>query len=99
MLNQYMVEISLPGMLTREFTNLIPAQRARVNELIQAGSIQSYMLSIDRSRLWVVMNARSESQVSQLLDSFPIMTHCEALVHELMFHDMATHQLPKMSMN
>lgn len=99
MLNQYMVEIELPGVMTQKFMSLIPAQRARVNELMMAGDLRSYTLALDRSRLWVVVNARSEATVQTVLDSFPIMPYCEARVHELLFHDMATHELPRMSLN
>ena len=45
------------------------------------------------------MVAENEDDVTEILDSFPIMPYAEADVHELMFHDMATHELPRLSLN
>ena len=98
-MNQYMVEILLPQPLTRDFMSLVPAQRAIVNKLVHEGTIRSYTLTMDRSRLWVVMVAEDEDDVTEILDGFPIMPYAEADVHELMFHDMATHELPRLSLN
>ena len=96
---QYMVEIALPAIFTAEFASLIPAQRARINHLLIQGDIRSYTLSLDRSRLWVVMSGRDEEHIEAILDTFPIMEHCVATIHELMFHDMATHEAPRISLN
>ena len=94
-----MVEIELPGVFTAEFASLIPAQRARINMLIHDGNIKSYTLALDRSRLWVVMVGDDESKIEHILDSFPIMPYCQANIHELMFHDSAVHEMPRISLN
>lgn len=39
MVNQYLVELDLPRVLTPDFANLIPAQRATVNRLLHNGDI------------------------------------------------------------
>ncbi|RMG74179.1 MAG: hypothetical protein D6722_02785 [Bacteroidetes bacterium] len=94
-----MAEIVLPEEMTQAFTNLIPDQRARINLLMQEGTIRSYSLALDRRMLWVVLIAATEWEVEGILESFPIMPHCEAHIHELMFHDMVTHELPRISLN
>lgn len=98
-MNQYMVEIFLPHTLTQEFMSLIPAQRAVVNRLVHEGTIRSYTLALNRSRLWVVMTAKDQEEVNSILDEFPIMPHSESESYELMFHDMASHELPRLSLN
>ena len=98
-MNQYMVEIFLPHTLTQEFMSLIPAQRAIVNRLVHSGTIRSYSLSLNRSRLWVVLTAKETEEVHVILDEFPIMPYSEAEIHELMFHDVASHELPRLSLN
>ncbi|MEM9986761.1 MAG: muconolactone Delta-isomerase family protein [Bacteroidota bacterium] len=98
-MNQYMVEIILPGEFTQDFAQLIPAQRARINELFGEGSIRSYSLAMDRSLLWVIFVAESTDEVEGFLDSFPIIDYCSHSTHELMFHDMATNELPRISLN
>lgn len=99
MVNQYLVELDLPRVLTPDFANLIPAQRATVNRLLHNGDIRSYSLALDRSKLWVVMVGKTQDHVEELLDSFPIIDFCETSINELLFHDMAIHELPRMSMN
>lgn len=98
-LNQYMAAISLPQEIDQEFMNLIPAQRARINLLMQEGTIRAYSLALDRSLLWVVVIGASVWEIEGILNSFPIMPYCEVSIHELMFHDMVTHELPRISLN
>ena len=98
-MNQYMIEISLPEQVTQEFVRLIPDQRAQVNRLFEEGSIRCYSLSLDRAQLWAVMIAPSVQDIEEILDTFPIMPYCTFHVHELMFHDMATQELPRISLN
>ena len=98
-MNQYMVEIRLPRQFSQEFMRLIPAQRACVNKLFEEGSIRCYSLAMDRSLLWVVMVAGSPQDVEDVLETFPVMPYCTFDISELMFHDMASHELPRISMN
>ncbi len=98
-MNQFMAEIYLPHVIPQDLINLIPAQRAQVNKLFEDGSLRSYSLSSDRSRLWVIMVAESQHQAYDILDIMPIMPYCNADVYQLMFNDMATHELPRLSLN
>ncbi len=98
-MNQYMVEIDLPALMTQQFMSLIPAQRTLVNELMSDGKIDSYTLSLDRRRLWVIFLAETELEVSDTLDSFPIMPYCDYQISELMFHNTMTRELPVISLN
>ncbi|MEM6347476.1 MAG: muconolactone Delta-isomerase family protein [Bacteroidota bacterium] len=98
-MNQYMVEIDLPALMTQQFMSLIPAQRTLVNELMSEGKIDSYTLSLDRSRLWVIFLAETELEVSDTLDNFPIMPYCDYEISELMFHNTMTRELPVISLN
>ena len=58
-----MVEFELPEELSDDFLALIPEQREVVDRLMTQGKIRSYALSLDRSVLWVVMEAVSEFEV------------------------------------
>lgn len=98
-MNQYMVEIDLPTLMTQQFMSLIPTQRSMVNELMSDGKIDSYTLSLDRRRLWVIFLADTDLEVSGLLESFPIYTYCEFEISELMFHNTMTRELPVISLN
>lgn len=98
-MNQYMAEVFLPHVIPQDLINLIPAQRAQVNKLFEDGSLKSYSLAWDRSRLWVVVVAESEHKAFEILDTMPVMPYCNAEVYQLMFNDMATHELPRLSLN
>jgi hypothetical protein len=94
-----MIDIELPGTITDEFASLIPFQRARVNLLMFEGKISSYSLSMDRSRLWVVVNAASEDDAYSIIASFPIFHFVQFKLHELMFHNGVRLLDPQFSLN
>lgn len=98
-MSQYMVDIQLPGTVTDEFASLIPFQRARVNMLMFEGKISSYSLSMDRSRLWVVVNAASADDAYSIIASFPIFHFVQFKMHELMFHNGVRLLDPQFSLN
>lgn len=97
--NQYLAEIYLPEVFSGDFMALIPAQRAKINELLMEGTIRSYSLDMNRSKVWVVLIAETEAMARELLGEFPVMPYCSFDLFELMFHDMATHELPRISLN
>jgi hypothetical protein len=94
---QYMVEFDLPE-FTEEFMQLIPAQRERINELLEEGVILSYSLSLDRARLWVLLNAKNKAAVRGVLSSFPLIDFMVPNIYELMFTNSAT-VMPSFSLN
>ena len=65
-MNQYMIDIDLPSTPTEEFIELIPSQRAHVNTLMAESKIVSYSLSMDRSRLWVIVNAETSEAAREV---------------------------------
>ena len=93
-----MVEFDLPE-LTTEFAALIPAQRLAVGLLMSAGTITTYTLSADRSRLWVTFVASNEAEVRTALSKFPILPHTKWRISAAMFSEMALVGVSRMSMN
>lgn len=90
----YMVEFTLPELLTEEFVQLIPEQRRKTDELLADGVIKSYSLALDRSRLWVIMTADSEFDALHVLLDLPLTHHMTPEISELAFHnseEMALH--------
>jgi hypothetical protein len=98
-MGNYMVEISLPEELGPEFINLIPLQRALINNLLKKGVIVNYSLSLDRGKLWVVVAARSVPQVKTIIGSFPIIGFIKYSVHELLFHEGTLNAVPHLWLN
>lgn len=85
----FMVEFDLPENLTEEFLALIPKQRYVINTMLVEGSIKSYSLSIDRSKLWAVMLAESEFDVMENIAQMPLSNYMIPRISELMFHNAA----------
>lgn len=89
MKHTYMIEFELPEVMTEEFMALIPQQRYVINQMLAEGTIKSYSLSMDRSRLWVVMSAVSEFEAMEMVDTFPLRDFMTPHFCELMFHNTA----------
>jgi hypothetical protein len=98
-MNQYMIDIDLPIPPTEEFVELIPHQRAHVNALMGEGKISSYSLSMDRSRLWVIVNAETAEDARAIIASFPAIAFIKFRMHELAFHNSVRFLRPQFSLN
>ena len=62
---QYMVDFSMPEVLTDDFMQLTPYQRDAVNRLFSEGKLTNYALSLENSKLWAVFKASSEMEVME----------------------------------
>jgi muconolactone delta-isomerase len=98
-MSQYMVEIQLPATMTEEYTEKIPAQRKKINELMEQGRLMSYALSEDRIKLWCVVRAESEFEVMSLISEFPLIDFMEPTICKLMFNNVVALRLPMFSLN
>lgn len=98
-MNQYMVTFELPIPFTTDFIELIPEQRDVINTLLAEQKIQSYSLSMNRDKLWCMVNASSKYEVINIVNTFPLIDYMPYEVAELMFHNVATIQIPAFSLN
>ena len=89
MKKKFMIEFELPEELTEEFMALIPEQRQVVNQMMSDGMLKSYSLAMDRSVLWVIVEANSEFEVMELIAQMPLSDHMHPYISELMFHNEA----------
>jgi muconolactone delta-isomerase len=96
---QYMIDIVLPAEPKAEFFALIPQQRSHIEKLLEQGVVLGYSLSLDRSRLWIVMNASNERDAVEILSAFPMFEYFEPTIYPLMFHNTSLTSLIKVSMN
>lgn len=93
-----MVEFTIPEPLTDELLDLIPDQQEVVDQLFASGKLLSYSLSLDRTKLWALMLADSESELLGIIDSLPMTAMMDYDYSELMFHN-SVHLIPAMSLN
>lgn len=95
---QYMVEFKVPDPITQEIISLIPDQREVVENLFAAGKLAIYSLAEDRSMLWAIFVASSESELITLIDKLPLSSYMDYDYHHLMFHQ-SVQLLPALSLN
>jgi len=98
-MNQYMVDIDLPEDVTEEFVALIPEQRAQINDLMASGTVISYTLSLDRTKVWAIINANNTAEVQEILEAMPMVDFMASTIYELAFHNVAGSGLPAISLN
>lgn len=94
-----MIEVKLPAVFTQEFLELIPQQIAAVNDLMRDGSISSYTLNMDRSKLWTVVNAETEYAAESIIQTMPLYKFYKYNIHELMFNNVNSFVFPALSLN
>ncbi len=98
-MTQFFVDFDLPETFSSEFVRLIPAQRRKVNELLNDGVILSYALSADRTKVWATINARSGQEVDAILEQLPLSPYMVATIHLLEFYNATGNGLPAISLN
>ena len=97
-MKQYMVEFDVPIPLTESFLDLIPAQREALDIYFSEGKLLSYTVASDRSRVWAVFIAESESELLTYIDDLPMTAYMDYDYSELMFYN-TVHLMPAMSLN
>ena len=96
---QFMIDIQIPTNPDQEFFELIPLQRTHIDKLLEQGTITGYSLSLDRSRLWITLNARTEREAVEILTAFPMFKYFEPTIYPLMFHNSSLMSILKVSLN
>src|SRR5690242_4975262 len=99
MKNSFFIHIILPDYFTAGFYELVPKQRILINDLLEKRIILNYSLDMERKNVWVFMEAKNQEEVSEILNTFPIIKHVSFSIHELAFYDTAPVSLPDLMLN
>lgn len=95
----YMADVQLPDYLDEDFLSMIPHQRMVVNRMMEKGTISTYALAMDRSRIWITINAQSERQVKDILQKMPLYRYMSIMTYELAFSETPSMAVPQPSLN
>ena len=98
LLVQYMVEFDIPQPLAEELLDMVPDQRDSLDQLFSSGKLLSYTVAADKSKVWAVMMAESESELLSYIDELPMTPYMDYDYYELMFYN-TVHFMPAMSLN
>lgn len=94
-----MIDITLPSEPNAEFFALIPRQRAHIEKLLEQGTISVCSLSADRTKFWITLTARDESEAVEIVSAFPLYRFFDLTIHPLMFSSSSLRSLLKVSLN
>ncbi len=97
-MSEFMVSITLPLYFDEEFVTLVPKQRMMVDNLMAENVVRAYTLSLDRTKLWIIIEANSEEEVVKTLKTFPLIDWMNYQIDGLAFH-MQNFPVPAMSLN
>ena len=81
------------------FMQLIPQHRERVNELLVREVIETYAVNADRTRGWIVVNAETQEEAIEVIESFTIRDYFTYDLDQLFIYDNALGLMPKMVLN
>lgn len=95
----FMADINLPLEQGEDFMEKIPEQRSRVDKLMDDGKIANYAVSMDRRKLWVLIEANDIHEAEIIVQSFPILEEIDYTISELLFNQRAILDIPNFSLN
>ena len=94
---KYLVTINF--YMDDQFMTLVPAHRTYINYLINKGIIDSYAVSMESYRSWIMLTAESKDQVREYIKKSPLFKYWTYEIDELFIYDGQTYRLPALQMN
>ena len=82
-----------------DFMKYLPEHRTYINMLINTNVIESYAVSLESSRSWIVINADSKEEVMDILSRSPLFKFWTFEIDELFVYDGQNFRLPKLQFN
>ena len=77
----------------------VPDHRAYINSLIESNIIESYAVSMDSYRSWILFNADSKEEVMDKLKASPLFGYWKIEIDHLFVYDGITYRLPDVVLN
>jgi hypothetical protein len=69
---QMLVTLAFDPARAAEAAQHIPAERARIRELMGAGTVTALYVQADGSRAWLALQVADESEARQAIESLPL---------------------------
>jgi muconolactone delta-isomerase len=96
-LRKFLVTINFT--MDDEFMTYVPPHRTYINFLINKGVIDSYAVSMESYRSWILISAESKEQVTEYLHKSPLFKYWSIEIDELFMYDGQTYRLPALQLN
>lgn len=91
--------ITINFFMDEEFMTLVLPHRTLINYLINKGIIDSYAVSMESYRSWIMMTAHSKDDVKGYLRKSPLFKYWTFEIDELFVYDGQTYRLPALQFN
>ena len=82
-----------------EFQKLIPENRKYIDELIENGVVDHYVVTLESQKIWITMNAEDKSSIDEYLSKSPLFNYIKYEIDELLISDGVTYRLPAVQLN
>ena len=86
-MKKFLCTFRLPELLEESFWEQIPLHRKYINSLMEAEKIVTYSVNHNRTKGWVVVNARTEAEAKRMIERFPIREFISFEIDELFIFD------------
>lgn len=96
---QQKFQVTLSFEISDAFMALVPAHRTYINYLINKNIIDSYSVSLEVMRSWIIINGSSKNEIYQLLQHSPLYSFWTIEVDELNVVDGQPYRLPALQPN
>ena len=96
---QFMVDFTMPELITERFTHRIPDQRTMVNDYFGENILVSYAVSLEKGKIWAIFNGDNEEEVKSFVTAMPLTRYMTYTINILTFYNLMTAQLPAFSVN
>lgn len=91
--------VTINFFMDEEFMTLVPPHRTYINFLINKSIIDSYAVSMESYRSWIMMTAENKDEVMDILRKSPLFKYWTIEVDELFVYDGQTYRLPALQLN
>ncbi|MBC7851241.1 MAG: hypothetical protein H7Y31_15970 [Chitinophagaceae bacterium] len=93
-------QVTIRFVMDDDFMSLVPSHRVYINNLIEKGIIDQYLVSMETQRVWITFTALDKKDVEERLLKSPIFRYWTSLeTDELFVVDGQHYRLPVLQMN
>jgi len=94
-----MVDFTLPETLSKDFMEMLPSQKVKLEKLFDQGKLCSFASAFDTSKMWAIFTANSEYEVMGLIATLPLAEHVQVKISMLASYNTMDAFLPQFSRN
>jgi len=92
-------QVSIKFEMDDNFMSHVPEHRDLINQLIDDGVIDHYVVTMESQRSWITFSAGSKKEVEKYLKKSPLYPYWTYEIEELFVVDGHQYRLPALQMN